>query len=285
MLNPNKNSRICDPGPIICYHNRLYGYIQMERVIHDRHFIICLRSRVDGMLFPYLGRLDRVIDGGSLYVPGPSVLNVENPVSAACHGRWAVFTFVRLGGGGGSLPAGHILFRPPPGGGGGAAGSWGLSLLLATLFCYTAAAWLNNKFYVPLYQRSNRISGRNRREYDDATIKDELAAAAWKLIPTIILVETPDGKLLSHLSGNPAARNFSMEQSGNALYLLLRPATRQLHWLHFISNPRRKPSLPPRTVLCLSQDRKKSSSLRCPTFRLRPILLSSFGQESEGEPS
>jgi len=77
------------------------------------------------------------------------------------------------------------------------------------LFCYTAAGWLNNKFYVPAV----RIEKDIRQEYEGYD-NDKIHMGAEHLLKTY-----PHNRLVKHLIENccltyhcPAARNFSLHR-------------------------------------------------------------------------
>lgn len=75
------------------------------------------------------------------------------------------------------------------------------------LFCYTAAGWLNNKFYVPAVRIENDIR-QESAGYNDEKIKNGTAQ---------LLQNFPDNRLVQHLMNNccntyhcPAAKNLSL---------------------------------------------------------------------------
>ena len=133
-------------------------------------------------------------DGGSLYeLPGRKGIgiDVETGEMRLCEKGWAVAAFIP--------PAHTGLYL--------AAYETGKDAPVLPLFCYTAAAWYNNKFYVPAI----------RIEQD---IRQECAGYDQKKIETgtnTLLKAYPHNRLVKHLMENccmtyhcPAARNFAL---------------------------------------------------------------------------
>ena len=86
------------------------------------------------------------------------------------------------------------------------------------LFCYTAAAWLDNKFYVTAIRIEKDIR-QEKSGYDDIKIKEGVAkfTAAY-----------PDNRLVKHLAETccntyhcPAARNFFIGRCGVSMFYFL----------------------------------------------------------------
>ena len=135
-------------------------------------------------------------EGGNLYeLPGRKGIgiDVETGNMRLCDKGWAVAAFI---------PPAHTglyiaAYETEP------------DAPTLPLFCYTAAGWLNNKFYVAAV----RIEQDIRQEcagYDDAKIK----SGAEHLLQTY-----PHNRLVKHLMNNcaltyhcPAARNFSLHR-------------------------------------------------------------------------
>ena len=135
-------------------------------------------------------------EGGNLYeLPGRKGIgiDVETGNMRLCDKGWAVAAFIS--------PAHTGLYI--------AAYETEPDAPTLPLFCYTAAGWLNNKFYVAAV----RIEQDIRQEcagYDDAKIK----SGAEHLLQTY-----PHNRLVKHLMNNcaltyhcPAARNFSLHR-------------------------------------------------------------------------
>ncbi len=133
-------------------------------------------------------------DGGNLYeLPGRKAIgiDVETGDMRLCDKGWAVAAFIPPAHTGLYIAAYETMPDAPT----------------LPLFCYTAAGWLNQKFYVPAV----RIEKDIRQEcagYDDTKIKN----GSQQLIETY-----PHNRLVKHLMENccntyhcPAARNFSL---------------------------------------------------------------------------
>ena len=133
-------------------------------------------------------------DGGNLYeLPGRKAIGIDvlTGEMRLCDKGWAVAAFIPPAHTGLYIAAYETMPDAPT----------------LPLFCYTAAAWLDKKFYVPAV----RIEQDIRQEcagYDDAKIK----SGSEHLIETY-----PHNRLVKHLMENccntyhcPAARNFSL---------------------------------------------------------------------------
>lgn len=133
-------------------------------------------------------------DGGNLYeLPGRKAIGIDVSTGEMrlCDKGWAVAAFIPPAHTGLYLAAYETMPDAPT----------------LPLFCYTAAAWFNQKFYVPAI----RIEKDIRQEcagYDDTKIKN----GSRQLIETY-----PHNRLVKHLMDNccntyncPAARNFSL---------------------------------------------------------------------------
>ena len=133
-------------------------------------------------------------EGGNLYeLPERKAIgiDVETGEMRLCEKGWAVAAFIPPAHTGLYIAAYETLPGAPT----------------LPLFCYTAAGWLNEKFYVPAV----RIEQDIRQEsagYDDAKIAEGAAG---------LLSAYPHNRLVKHLMDNccntyhcPAARNFSL---------------------------------------------------------------------------
>jgi hypothetical protein len=151
----------------------------------------------DWILLPY---------GGNLYeLPGRKGIGIDVKTGEMrlCDKGWAVAAFIP--------PAHTGLYI--------AAYETDTDAPTLPLFCYTAAGWYNNQFYVPAV----RIEADIRQEcagYDD----EKIQSGAEYLLKTY-----PHNRLVKHLMENccltyncPAARNFSCI-GGNVLFLLHLP--------------------------------------------------------------
>ncbi|MBS1759920.1 MAG: radical SAM protein [Bacteroidetes bacterium] len=133
-------------------------------------------------------------DGGSLYeLPGRRGIGIDVATGEMrlCEKGWAVAAFI---------PPAHTGFYI-------AAYETAPDAPTLPLFCYTAAGWLNNKFYVP----ATRIESDIRQEcagFDQKSIQEGAAH---------LIEHYPHNRLVKHLMNTcaltyhcPAARNFSM---------------------------------------------------------------------------
>ncbi len=133
-------------------------------------------------------------DGGSLYeLPGRRGIGIDAATGEMrlCEKGWAVAAFIPPAHTGFYLAAYEKLKDAPT----------------LPLFCYTAAGWLNDKFYVP----ATRVESDIRQDcdgYDSEKIKEGVSR---------LQKHYPHNRLVNHLTNNcaltyqcPAARNFSL---------------------------------------------------------------------------
>ncbi len=133
-------------------------------------------------------------NGGNLYeLPGRKAIgmDVQTGKMRLCDKGWAVAAFIPPAHTGLYLAAYETEPNAPT----------------LPLFCYTAAGWLNNKFYVPAVRIENDI----RQEFDGYNDEKIKTGAAH------LLQAYPHNRLVQHLMNNccntyhcPAARNFSL---------------------------------------------------------------------------
>ncbi len=162
-------------------------------IFEDTSLYACGRSGWDALPVPEEDWIE-LPDGGSLYeLPGRRGIGIDaqSGEMRLCTLGWAVAAFIPPAHTGLYLAAFETAHNAPT----------------LPLFCYTAAAWLNNKFYVPAIRIESDIR-QESKGYDDATIKD----GAQRLLEAY-----PHNRLVKHLMENccltyhcPAARNFSM---------------------------------------------------------------------------
>ncbi|HEY6975108.1 MAG TPA: radical SAM protein [Chitinophagaceae bacterium] len=134
--------------------------------------------------------------GGNLYeLPGRKAIGIDVHTGKMrlCNKGWAVAAFIP--------PAYTGLYL--------AAYETAPDAPTLPLFCYTAAGWLNNKFYVPAVRIEKDIR-QEHAGYDDDKIHE---GAAY------LLKNYPHNRLIKHLIENccltyhcPAARNFSLHR-------------------------------------------------------------------------
>jgi pyruvate-formate lyase-activating enzyme len=161
------------------------------KIFEDTSLYAAGRSGWDAMPVPE----DQWIElpaGGQLYeLPGRRGIgiDVETGDMRLCEKGWAVAAFI---------PPAHTGFYIAP-------YETLANAPTLPLFCYTAAGWLDEKFYVPAIRIENDI----RQEcggYDETKVKDGVAK---------ILEHYPHNRLVEHLANNcaltyhcPAARNY-----------------------------------------------------------------------------
>ncbi len=204
--------------------------------------------------------------GGNLYeLPGRRGIGIDinSGSMRLCEKGWAVAAFIPPAHTGLFLAAYETLPDAP----------------LLPLFCYTAAGWLDEKFYVPAV----RIEKDIRQEhigYDDAKIKTGAS---------FLLEHYPHNRLVQHLINNccntyhcPAARNFALARW--ECPVPSSPAC-NANCIGCISFQ------PPEESIVSTQDRltfKPSAEeiveFTVPHLMNAPFPMVSFGQGCEGEP-
>jgi len=132
--------------------------------------------------------------GGSLYeLPGRKGIGIDVKTGEMrlCEKGWAVAAFIPPAHTGLYLSAYETLPKAPT----------------LPLFCYTAAGWYNNKFYVPAVRIENDI-----RQESGGYDKNKIETGARNLLKAY-----PHNRLVNHLMENccltyhcPASRNFSL---------------------------------------------------------------------------
>ena len=162
-------------------------------IFEDTTLFASGRSGWDALPIP-LEEWMELPSGGSLYeLPGRRGIGIDVKTGAMklCDKGWAVAAFIP--------PAYTGLYL--------AAYETGHNAPTLPLFCYTAAGWLSEKFYVPAIRIEKDIRQENTG-YDP----EKIEAGAAKLLKAY-----PQNRLVSHLMNNccltyhcPAARNFAL---------------------------------------------------------------------------
>jgi wyosine [tRNA(Phe)-imidazoG37] synthetase (radical SAM superfamily) len=162
-------------------------------IFEDESLFACGRSGWDAMPVDETEWIG-LPDGGSLYeLPGRHGIGIDVDTGAMrlCEKGWAVAAFIP--------PAHTGLYL--------AAYETGPDAPTLPLFCYTAAGWFNEKFYVPAV----RIEPDIRQESSGYHLSD-IEAGADRMLRAY-----PDNRLVKHLMENccntyhcPAARNLSL---------------------------------------------------------------------------
>lgn len=205
-------------------------------------------------------------DGGSLYeLPGRKGIGIDVVTGEMrlCEKGWAVAAFI---------PPAHTGYYL-------AAYETAADAPTLPLFCYTAAGWLNDKFYVP----ATRIEPDIRQDcagYD----AEKVAAGAAELIK-----HYPHNRLVQHLMNNcaltyqcPAARNFALGRW--ECPVPASPAC-NANCVGCISlQPDEEPIVSTQDRLNFKPSPEEIVEFTVPHLESAPFPIISFGQGCEGEP-
>lgn len=205
-------------------------------------------------------------DGGNLYeLPGRRGIgiDVETGQMRLCEKGWAVAAFIP--------PAHTGLYI--------AAYETNDDAPTLPLFCYTAAGWLNDQFYVPAV----RIEKDIRQEcsgYDQEIIENGTEA---------LLKNYPHNRLVKHLMENccltyhcPAARNFAM---GRWECPVPSSPACNANCIGCISfQPQEEPIVSTQDRLTFKPTAEEIVEFTVPHLETAPFPIISFGQGCEGEP-
>jgi wyosine [tRNA(Phe)-imidazoG37] synthetase (radical SAM superfamily) len=147
------------------------------------------------------------------------------------------------------------------------------------LFCYTAAGWYNNKFYVPAVRIENDI----RQEcagYDDNKIKQGVHH---------LLQSYPHNRLVKHLMENccltyhcPAARNFSLHRWECPVPSSPACNANCIGCISF--QPQEESIISTQDRLTFKPTAEEIAEFTVPHLMSAPYPIISFGQGCEGEP-
>ena len=205
-------------------------------------------------------------DGGNLYeLPQRRAigLDVETGEMRPCHKGWAVAAFVP--------PAHTSLFY--------AAFESEPDATSLPLFCYSAAGWLNDQFYVTAV----RIERDIRQEcsgYDE----DAIAIGAERLLQAY-----PQNRLVRHLVENccqtyhcPAARNFAMGRWECPVPVSPACNANCIGCISF--QPQEESIVSPQDRLTFKPLAEEIVEFTVPHLQTAPYPIVSFGQGCEGEP-
>jgi hypothetical protein len=205
-------------------------------------------------------------DGGSLYeLPGRRGIGIDVNTGEMrlCAKGWAVAAFIPPAHTGLYIAAYETMPEAP----------------VLPLFCYTAAAWFDDKFYVPAV----RIEQDIRQEcsgYDDTTIHHGV---------DILLKAYPQNRLVKHLADNccltyhcPAARNYFM---GRWECPVPSSPACNANCIGCISFQPEEESIPStQDRLNFKPTAEEIVEFTVPHLETAPFPLVSFGQGCEGEP-
>ena len=205
-------------------------------------------------------------DGGNLYeLPLRKAIGIDvlTGEMRLCEKGWAVAAFIP--------PAHTCLFV--------AAYESELTAEILPLFCYTAAGWLNDKFYVTAV----RIELDIRQEsigYDESKIETGTDR---------LLKAYPNNRLVKHLMENccqtyncPAARNFSLGRWECPIPVSPACNANCLGCISF--QPQEESIVSPQDRLTFKPTAEEIVEFTVPHLETAPYPIVSFGQGCEGEP-
>lgn len=205
-------------------------------------------------------------EGGSLYeLPGRRGIGIDVKTGdmRLCEKGWAVAAFMPPAHTGFYLSAYESLPDAP----------------VLPLFCYTAAGWYDNKFYVPAIRIESDIrqesSGYDKKQIDAGTAK--------------LLKAYPHNRLVKHLMENccktyhcPAARNFAIGRW--ECPVPVSPAC-NANCVGCISlQPDEEPIVSTQDRLSFKPTAEEIIEFTVPHLETAPYPIISFGQGCEGEP-
>lgn len=205
-------------------------------------------------------------DGGSLYeLPGRRGIGIDVKTGEMrlCKKGWAVAAFIP--------PAHTGLYL--------AAYESEKDAPVLPLFCYTAAGWYNNKFFVPAIRVERDI-----RQENSGYNTDKINAGATRLLKAY-----PYNRLVKHLMENccmtyhcPAARNFSLGRW--ECPVPVSPAC-NANCVGCISlQPDEEPIVSTQDRLTFKPTAEEIVEFTVPHLETAPYPIISFGQGCEGEP-
>ena len=205
-------------------------------------------------------------DGGSLYeLPGRKGigLDVKTGEMRLCEKGWAVAAFIP--------PAHTGLYLAPY--------ETAADAPTLPLFCYTAAAWFNNKFYVPAVRIENDI-----RQESAGYDKNKIDIGANNLLKAY-----PHNRLLKHLMENccqtyhcPAARNFALSRWECPVPTSPACNANCIGCISF--QPQEETITSTQDRLTFKPTAEEIVEFTVPHLDTAPYPLVSFGQGCEGEP-
>lgn len=205
-------------------------------------------------------------DGGSLYeLPERKAIGIDIKTGdmRLCEKGWAVAAFIPPAHTGFYLAAYESTKQAPT----------------LPLFCYTAAGWFNNKFYVPAIRIEKDIrqesSGYNQQKINIGTEK--------------LLNAYPQNRLVQHLMNNccqtyhcPAARNFSLGRWECPIPVSPACNANCLGCISF--QPQEETITSTQDRLTFKPRAEEIVEFTVPHLETAPFPVVSFGQGCEGEP-
>lgn len=234
-------------------------------IFEDTSLYVTGRSGWDALEVPVEDWIE-LPDGGSLYeLPGRRGIgiDVQTGEMRLCEKGWAVAAFI---------PPAHTGFYL-------SAYETAADAPTLPLFCYTAAGWYNNKFYVPAI----RIEDDIRQDCAGYDAKKVQSGADY------LLKHYPHNRLVDHLMNNcaltyqcPAARNFALGRW--ECPVPASPAC-NANCVGCISlQPDEEPIVSTQDRLTFKPTVEEIVEFTVPHLESAPYPIISFGQGCEGEP-
>ncbi|HET6252463.1 MAG TPA: radical SAM protein [Puia sp.] len=234
-------------------------------IFEDTSLYVTGRSGWDALPIPAEDWIE-LPEGGSLYeLPGRRGIGIDVKTGQMrlCEKGWAVAAFIP--------PAHTGLYL--------AAYETGENAPTLPLFCYTAAGWLDSKFYVPAV----------RIEQD---IRQDCAGYNWDIINAgvaTLLEAYPHNRLVQHLANNccltyhcPAARNYFMGRWECPVPSSPACNANCIGCISFQPQEETIPSTQDR--LTFKPSAEEIVEFTVPHLQSAPFPIVSFGQGCEGEP-
>lgn len=235
------------------------------KIFEDTSLYTVGRSGWDAMPIPTEDWIE-LPDGGNLYeLPGRRGIGIDVKTGEMrlCEKGWAVAAFIPPAHTGFYIAAYETLPDAP----------------ILPLFCYTAAGWLNEKFYVP----AMRIERDIRQEcsgYDQVKIETGVAQ---------LVKEYPHNRLVKHLADNcaltyhcPAARNYFLGRWECPVPTSPACNANCIGCISF--QPEDETIVSPQDRLQFKPTAAEIVEFTVPHLETAPYPIISFGQGCEGEP-
>lgn len=235
------------------------------KIFEDTSLYSVGRSGWDAMPIPEEDWME-LPEGGNLYeLPGRRGIgiDVETGEMRLCEKGWAVAAFIPPAHSGLYLAAYETLEDAP----------------ILPLFCYVAAGWHDDKFYVPAV-RIERDIRQEARGYDDAKVQHGVE---------VLMNAYPHNRLVKHLAENcaltydcPAAKNYFMGRWECPIPTSPACNANCMGCISF--QPEEETIVSPQDRLQFKPTAAEIVEFTVPHLETAPYPLVSFGQGCEGEP-
>ena len=235
------------------------------KIFEDTSLYSVGRSGWDAMPIPEEDWME-LPEGGNLYeLPGRRGIgiDVETGEMRLCEKGWAVAAFIPPAHSGLYLAAYETMDDAP----------------ILPLFCYVAAGWLDDKFYVPAV-RIERDIRQEARGYDDAKVQHGVE---------VMMNAYPHNRLVKHLAENcaltydcPAAKNYFMGRWECPIPTSPACNANCMGCISF--QPEEETIVSPQDRLQFKPTAAEIVEFTVPHLETAPYPLVSFGQGCEGEP-